>query len=299
MNPQELLALSKKTAVTFHKFVLLSHGREKDLFCFFEGSDDCPYYSLRIKNIVKRNYHPIKCGNKQKVIDMFEYFKRTGKYQNYLKAFFVDKDFDSPLNNPLIYETPTYSVENLYTNEKTLIEILKNEFEINETDNEYNTIINLFRENQNDFHDKSLLFNSWYASLKEKRNLTGISTNVTLDEKIPENFISIKIGSITSDYDLIKIRATFPNALEITEEEVLQKQEEFRKANRGHIFRGKFEIHFLYHFLLFLIQDANTKKSILKKKTSFSINKTKMLSLLSSYAQTPECLERYLEGFKN
>lgn len=298
MNPTELLNLiSNAPTVAFHKFVLLSKNRESDLFCFFEGKDS-QYYSSRAKLITKRKCHPISCGNKKSVLATYDIFDAHSSYKNHLKAFFIDSDFDPPINKNGVYETPCYSVENLYVNSDCISEILKNEFLLIETDSQYIALMELFENELNVFSRETLLFNAWYATLKKKKRLNGLkSTCVSLDDKLPKGFICLKIGTITSNYDLVKIKATFPKAIEVTEEEVNETIKELNSPLVSQKLRGKFQMWFLYTFLQFLIDDANNSKVILENKTKFNIDRANIYTQLSQYATTTNCLESYLSTF--
>lgn len=296
MNPDELLKISKNTStVAFHKFVLLSNGRENELFCFFEGVD-CQYYSLRIKQYANENYHPIVCGNKDTVLKTYKLINEQEIYKDYKKAFFVDSDFDESIDNPEIYETPCYSIENLYANKNTLSEILKSEFALLETDSEYDTILKLFESEFELFNEKTLFFNAWYAALKKSKRMNGLkSTGVNLDEKLPKEFFCLKIGNINSNYDFEKIKQKFPDSIAITVEEVNETLNELRNSSLPFKLRGKFQIWFFYEFIQFIINDANNTKRIIKKKTKFKVDKSLILSQISQYAITPECLKLYLK----
>jgi hypothetical protein len=298
MSPSELLEISKNTfTVAFHKFVLLSRGRENDLFCFLEGMDS-QYYSSRVRQFVRKNYHPISCGNKSSVLRTYALFRNASIYSDISKAFFVDRDFDECINNPDIYETPCYSVENLYVNEETLKEILKNEFGLLESDIEYTQIVDLFNVEIDQFSKESLLFNAWYATLKrEKVKKMFKTTGVNLDEKIPKEFLFLKIGAIKSDYDLKKIKEYFPEAIEVNQADLELTIQVLLKNDLSKCLRGKFQMWFFYTFLQFIINDANNIKSIIKKKTKFKIEKALIHSQLSQYAQTPDCLVNYLQQF--
>lgn len=298
MKPEELLEIStKSSAVAFHKFVLLCKGRDNDLFCFFEGQDS-QYYSNRIKTISKRKYQPIPCGNKKNVIEVYEWLKDHSDYKKYLKAYFVDRDFDPTLANDEIYETPCYSVENFYVNSECLSEILKNEFSLTEIDNTYQLILDLFNKELDCHNQCTILFNAWYAALKQKKYKEKLSsTGVNLDEKLPKGFVCIKIGSISSNYNLNKIRTYFPEAINVTEEEVFAMQEKLNENCISDRLRGKFQLGFFCEFLRFLIEDANKNKKILTKRTKFNIDKANIYTQLSQYAITTNCLIKYLEKF--
>lgn len=152
-------------------------------------------------------------------------------------------------------------------------------------------------ENQKKFHDESILFNAWYASLKEKANKKDCSTNVSLNCSIPKEFVVLKIGNISSNYDFYDLKAKFPEAISITKAEVEKKVNEFKSKKLRKTLRGKYELEFVYTFLKYLIDDANNtnNRKILKQKTKFRVDKAQMLSQLSQYAETPNCLVKYIE----
>ncbi len=287
--------MNDSSSVAWQKFILLKTKKTNDLFCFYEGKDG-PYYFNRIQN----NYgehHPITCGRKSNVLKLHEKF--TTQYNNSIKAsFFVDSDFDEKHNKDFLYETPCYSVENFYTSKKVLVAILKNEFLLTEEDEEFHNVISEFESNQKDFHNATLLLNSWYACIKRKSNSIGESANASLSEQPPKDFIIIKIGEISSNYDFNKIKERFPESFQITEEEVIETQKEFELVEKNKYFRGKYEVEFIYKFLLHLIEDANVNKRLLKKKTNFKIERAQILSQLSQYAETPPCLIKHISNYK-
>jgi len=292
MQPQELLNKTKSPKVAFHKFVLLHRKYQTDLFCFFEGTDS-QYYFPRINNYFD-NHHPIVCGNKKSVLETYE-FVRT-KYPNYKTAFFVDSDFDAISNKQNLFTTCTYSIENYYCTENVLNRILKNEFFLKVTDSEYNLIMEMFHDRQKEFHQVTSLFNLWYYSAKEKAKATNQSTNVSLEDKFPKEFISFSFSSITSKYSLDEIKLKFPDAIEISEDEINLNKQPFFSKEPTKRFRGKYEIEFMLKFLNFIIDDANVNKTILKKKTRFKIDSALVLSQLSQYAETPNELHEFLKN---
>lgn len=297
MNPKELLDKARETpSVAFHTFVLLQTDFQNDLFCFYEGNDSAYYYP-RIKEYYKGNHHPIICGNKKSVLRTFQ--EVSVKYPLSKTSFFIDRDFDEVIGNNKIYETSCYSIENLYTSKAVVIDVLKNEFNLSENDESFKAAINIFDNNQADYHEKSILFNAWYAVLRKTCNDKGIETNVNLNCAIPKEFVSIKIGKISNDYNLEQLQKKFPEAIVIKEKDVLIKIQEFRNHSLNKVLRGKFELEYIYEFFRFLIEDANTKeqRNIIKKKTNFRLDKAQILSQLSQYAETPSCLVKYICGF--
>lgn len=282
-------------SVVYQKFQF--HCKEENktkLFCFFEGKD-APYYSSRIKNYFD-DYINFKCNNKANVIKLYK--KINNKKSDYLLAFFIDRDFDDSLENPDIYETPTYSIENLYCTNETIINILKNEYLINIEDEEFATIIKLYETNITDYLNKILLFNSWYHSLKKKKKLLGLdSTNVSLEDKLPNKFLKLEISNIQCTYTVDCIKSYYNNAIEVNEQEIQNSMNELSQTDLLERLRGKYLITFLIKFIEYLTLDSKNSKNFIKENTNFSTNKTIILSHLSNYASTPICLHNYLKSF--
>ena len=106
MSVEEMIRRREESAntafITFNKHI--SQGK-MGLFCFFEGKDS-PYYVARIRMLFSGNYYPIACSGKSKVLKINELIGFHKELEAYKTAFFVDKDFDPPISNPKIYETP-------------------------------------------------------------------------------------------------------------------------------------------------------------------------------------------------
>ena len=298
----EQLRLSKnKAQVAFQEFALSTRKHPNHLFCFFEGKDN-PYYVPRIKHFTSL-YQPINCGNRDSVLKIHTLISNRPEYSNYKKAFFIDRDFNKPLErlNLPIFETPCYSVENLYVSVDVLKEILVNEFHLSEfSDSDIiEACVSLYNERQNEFHDAVCLFNSWYACLIEIRNSTGKITGVNLDEKLPKDYIDVTLQSVTCNYDLNSIENAYPNATKIGEIILINKLAEFGNCEKRKVFRGKYEMQFLIKFIQLLLQDSNSNKIVVKSKINYAFNDNlsnqQAINIFEGYAETPESLIEYLE----
>lgn len=295
-TPQDLLSKSQTTmTVALHKYYLLKVQKEDELFCFVEGIDDSYYYYPRIKNHSNHKAHFISCGNKRNVININNKLLNIDFDKNKL-AFFIDHDFDKQLNNDTIFETPCYSIENLYCTEEVFCDILKTEFNLTEIDNQYKKILEKFKKNQRTFHGAILCLNAWYATIKSKTS----EIKFCLGTNIPKELINIKIDNIEKKYDLEMLLATYPtDDIIIHKHEILGTSKTLIKMNPTYSFRGKYEIDYVCTFLQEIIEDANnkSKQTMLKSKTKFRIDKSLVLSHLSQYAETPESLILYINKF--
>jgi Protein of unknown function (DUF4435) len=144
------------------------------------------------------------------------------------------------------------------------------------------------------------LFNAWYACLRDIRNSTGKETGVNLDEKLPKDFVKFSLESILQNYDMTKIKNAFPNALEVSEQSVNEKINEFSKSDPSKTFRGKYELHFLVDIIERLSQDSSNSNKYIKKKIKFTFGEKLSLGqamhVFSAYAETPKSLIEYLSA---
>jgi hypothetical protein len=264
------------------------------LFCFFEGKDS-PYYYPRITTKFSGNYYPIICSGKSKVLKVYELIDGHREYDIYKKAFFVDRDFDFPLLNPKIYETSCYSIENLYTSTNVFKEVLKSEFGFAETDDDFQRSLKVYTDLQRDFHEGITLFNAWYACLIYLRNTTNQQTGVHLEDNFPKEFINISLAGITITYDILTIKAKYPNALEIPDNVLQQKISDFNAQNKGQVFRGKYELDFMLKMINCLIEDSKTIKAFISKPIKYNTTNTQAISQFSQYAETPIELTDYIK----
>ncbi len=289
-----------KPQVAYQEFVLHAEKGKDGLFCFCEGKDNA-YYLQRIKRFTD-NYHPIKCGGRDKVLDVYRLITIHSEYDKYKKAFFVDRDFNEPLphHNPPIFETPCYSIENFYVSVDIFKEILINELHLSEVrDEEFQVCIRLFTDRQKEFHQATALFNAWYACLVEIRNKTKNKTGVNLDDKLPKDFLDFTLDSVIAKYDFEKIKQTFPQASEVSEDTLNTKLAEFTNCDQCKVFRGKYEMQFLVTIIELILQDSSKAQKYIKAKIKFTfgekLSNDQAISIFSTYAETPETLNDYLK----
>ncbi|OQX09211.1 MAG: hypothetical protein BWK80_47135 [Desulfobacteraceae bacterium IS3] len=293
--------------VKLMEFTRIFAKKPECLICFFEGEDD-KYYGFRIKEILGIEWKGIDCGGKQRVISLFRMLANHSHepYRKAKTAFFVDRDFDDPQPPEIrsdIYETPCYSIENFYATSECFKQIIETcfkikEFEDEENENEsvFKKCLSLFAETQERFHDAVSPLNAWMFLVRKKDACKQTRTH----------FDKIKLESLVSiDISDIRLKQPVSDYLEhlypyhgISDAEIDEKVETFSKNDRGKVFRGKQEIDFLLKFLTKIKDDLcndSPKHFDRKRKISFSVpNSRDILSGLSQYATTPECLRMYL-----
>jgi hypothetical protein len=303
MYIDELRKSKNKPQVAFHEFALATGTRQNHLFCFFEGKDNA-YYVPRIKRFTN-DYYPIKCGCKDAVLSVYTLIVNKSEYKKYKLGFFIDRDFDEPIGAkaPPIFETPCYSIENLYVSLYVFEDILTNEFHLSEiTDKQlFDDLLNLYEMRQKEFHSSILLLNAWYSCLIDKKNKEGIKIDVDFKNLTLNKFISINIHNVTQNYDLQSLNDKFPNAIEIDEATLNQKIELFKSVEQHKVFRGKYEMEFLLKIIKGILLDSYKTKSIIKDKIKFSfgdgstLNQEQLLNIFEAYAETPQTLTDYIK----
>jgi len=281
--------------VAFTTFALHIAQNKSGFFCFFEGKDS-GYYVPRIKIHYSGNYFPIRCESKKNVIKVFTLIGAHPEYQEYKIGYFVDRDFNTPLDIASIYETPCYSIENFYTSSEVFGEILKSELGITEIENSFIKCLELYKNLQESFHDSVALFNAWYACYIEKCILLNSAREVKLGSKLPSEFIKISLQGIEKFYDLNSIKEKYPVTIPIDDEEITKRMELHKYENRGLIFRGKFELNFMLTILTELINDSNKNRDYITTPINYGINNNLAISHFSQYAITPSCLNTYINS---
>ncbi len=298
MTVQDLIQAKEESAsVAYQKFILLININSDFLFCFFENKD-APYYNLRIKHHYKGESCYISCGNKSKVLKTHKLIKNHREYDRYKVAFFIDQDFDDSIKDEFldIYETPCYSIENLYTSTSLIKELIKTDFQIGEEDPSHATILSLYQRLQSDFLNASLLFNAWYKLQKKKGKNSNVEVKVSLDDSLIPALIELNINSIVSKNTEAFISLKYPNALPYTSDELDNVIRQLCLTDLRYSLRGKFVFNFVTNFIRKLIEDSadTSKQTIVKRKIRYNMDNSTALTLLTCYAETPQCLIDFL-----
>lgn len=318
-NIDKMRKARERPQVGYTAFTLSTRQYSTHLFCFFEGQDH-GYYVPRIIRETEE-YQCIKCGNKKAVLEVNRMIAGKPEYDKYKVAFFVDRDFNAPIESSKrpIYETPCYSIENFYVCATAFKKIVSNAFSIlpltnaqkdqeiialyKQRQQEIQGIIALYEQRQQEFHQAVLLFNAWYCCLIDKREVGGELTGVQLEETLPKGFVTISLDRVEQHYTIETLQNTFPNALEVDTATLQAKVQLFQNSTMHEVFRGKYEMEFLIKFIRALLTDSKSKtRQYTSKKIQFSfgdassINNQQAITIFSSYADTPTELIDYIKA---
>lgn len=96
-----------------------------------------------------------------------------------------------------------------------------------------------------------------------------------------------------------ELNSFFPLARDIVESEIDAIKLTFDLQSPQKLFRWKYEMEFLYHILNNLILEFSKTSNRFgeKRKIKLTLSKQNLLSELTQYADTPDCLLEYLSIF--
>lgn len=295
MNYKQLLIDSQKSGVSaMLEFVLQYHDFDKVVACFVEGKDSS-YYRSRVENNVDMNNEVLfySCNGKSEV----ELVKRMIDSNLHLKKdvktlYFCDNDYgiDSKLDG--IFYTDFYSVENYYSTELFVKNIIKNVFNINKHNPEYDICIDMYREKYKRFNEQIMKLNAYCYGLRVKeKELSSLRADFNYiklrDILINDDFENFELKNI--DYNIIKSMIVSENSITSQEyDECLKMIDEIK-------LRGKWELQFVIWFLEGLRKQIKNGESGLSKNNRNIISfQNEIMTSMEKYAVTTESLIHYI-----
>lgn len=261
-------------------------------YCLVENYDLC-FYPHRVEDILNCKATGVPCEGKKNVIALYALISSKTEYNKYRLRCFVDADFDD--NSAIdshIYVTTSYSIENLFMEEEVVSRILENEYKIrpNATDGKHTLCMELYRKELSDFHNAVLLFNAWYKTVKSKGVTKEMKVN--LDNHLPTDMLDLSIGAVRSLYDKGIIETKYPLAPKCTDDELNVNIAVLLADTK--LFRGKYEIQFLFKFFEYLNIDAKGARHYTVLRKGVKMDRSRMISTLDNYVSTPADMRAYI-----
>ncbi|PPS39383.1 hypothetical protein B0F86_18690 [Pseudomonas syringae] len=277
------------------------------LVCLFEGEDE-KYFSCRLSIAFGGDgWKGINSGGRSSVLQLHNLLSEHVTYKGYRFAGFVDNDYDEPFDNPdpeTIYVTPCYSVENLYASSVCLRNILSAEFKVseqNELSAEYESCLGLFNTRFEEVCEALLEFNSWAKSRTIQEENGEPPIKLFLNDATIDMLVHLDLNGCTVIYDKNNIKSVFkkadPNSL--CQKSVDKARASFVPEKRCYLFRGKQQLAAFGLFLKSLNADFTSGGGVIfnkkrKLKTDLASEDADLMSELSQYAETPDCLRMFL-----
>lgn len=284
----------KDAEVIFTKFTQDKNRYEGYAFCFYEG-EDAKYYNQRVEKVFGDKYIAYIAGSKREVIRALGIIRREKMYSNLCTMFFIDRDYDESMKDydSDLFETPCYSIENLYARQEVYERVLRSEFGLNVSDDDYGKCVGIY---QNRLHEYNELIVKFNALLKYKHDLLP-------DARCSFSGIRMTcIAKITLDaveksrkYDeTIESLHTKMNVNEVELEKIEQYLTQGKQLEN--VLRGKNQHDFFVELIKRLKEANETGEFFAQKMEHVRINITdNRLSELSQYASTPIELEVFLQ----
>jgi len=301
--------MTESYSVKFMEFTRVVSKAPDAVVCFFEGEDE-KYYSSRVSHGLSGFFwHGIDTGGKKVVLDVFSEISKHPVYRSYRYLFFIDRDFEHWFENPnsaLIYVTPCYSIENLYISEDVFKKVLAAEFgatEFNHQRHSFKDCVELLRRLKREFGDALFQFNVWVKAhrIMERDGLKAAKLNVRNIKT--EDLVSVLLDGVVTKYDSEDPSSVFKDTGNFVIDECARREAEtsLQIDEWETDYRGKQVIDFLRMFLVKLREDISSTRPVVfdeKAKIRLTLSKDSIISELSQYAETPECLMGFLASYK-
>lgn len=265
-------------------------------FCFYEGEDG-KYYNPRIRKFFSDKFLTYPVGNKKEVLKLLRKINSENLYTDVCMMFFVDRDYDESLEgaDENLYETPCYSIENLYVKKECLKQILQSEFGLNVIDEDYKKCMRDFCLREVEFHEIMLEFNA-LAYLRRKRS--DSNSNCSFGSIKTSHIANIEVGKVDKSEKYEETIEGIKNILQFQESEIQDAKNVLtKKGDYSTNFRGKNQLDFFVVFINKLKNLNRTGGYFSGQYNSIHINiSSNRLSELSQYAITPLTLSEFIEG---
>lgn len=297
MTLEQMRAKRGISEVLFKKFTEAREYFETHAFCFYEGEDG-KYYDSRVAQYWGSNFIPQVAGKKKEVLKVMQKIQADPLYADVCTMFFIDRDYDESLadTNDDLFETPCYSIENLYAQESVFRRILQSEFGLNLIDSDHHKCLADYRLRLDEFNQIIAKFNS----VVKYQHQYAPEVTCQFSKVKTSHLAHIEMGQVTKasrhDEQINKLISKLNADTELLD--TLEK--ELLKENTPHlVLRGKNQLDFLVSIIMRL-KDLNATGGYFSRKlNNVHINLTdNRLSELSQYAITPPELDSFLQRHK-
>lgn len=295
-------------AVVWAKLIQQTQKPGNDVVFVFEGKDDLRYYLSRIESHFGKYPDRVVVANgKENVLKLRGDVKKTKGFDQ-TTAFFVDRDFDrlQDLSGETTYVTPTYSIENFFSNPKTIERFLTEEMQLVDYEDtpDREKAVSLYVEWLNLFSHSILPHCVWLKLNAEKILLLAETERKNLKDDFLSRIVNVRWlnGKIYVDLLLAAhmLHTIYPDFHPFTENELQVEMAKYKSEfnDASDAVRGKFLLPFLKIALANLIEDSNRRenRNIFSKRRRcvVQITEVSLMPTLARTAHTPNCLKEFL-----
>lgn len=295
-NMLEEMRLQRGNAeVIYKKFTESRKFHNTHAFCIYEGEDG-KYYNHRIQRYWNDNIIPFTAGNKKEVLQVMKRITSDPLYTSVCVMFFIDRDYDTSLmgTHKDLFETPCYSIENLYANEIVFQRILQAEFGLNITDSDYYKCISDYKTLLTEFNKIIVKFNA----IVKFQHIFAPHIKCQFSSIKTSHIVCVQLDHIAESARFQETIDKLVTQLSAPEEDLKKLEFELIEEKKPElVFRGKNQLDFLVEIIKELKNKSKEGTYFSQRLNNIHITLTEnRLSELSQYAITPPELETFLQN---
>jgi hypothetical protein len=284
-----------------------SHAYRKasaEIFAFFEGHDDLALFMPELR---RRGQHtsiairPFVCRGKRPVLKLIPVVRRRLD-RPWRALFFVDKDIDNFINpvkeknDPFLYETQWYSIENYFVSEETYRWVWTDLLRLSDLDPRLEKTLEIYRILYKRFSLFATTLMAWslfHRKHGRRPNLNNLNLSKLL--RLDSSGKMLRQGKFGKLLDQSCGVATPPRSWR----SIRAAANQLRQHEKKSYIRGKFELWFFLQFTKLSMQILPTmpppKHGNTTPSTAFTLTPENAVTLLSGRGQFPPDAIEFLD----
>jgi hypothetical protein len=300
MSFVDVLRQSRSTPTSLlHQFLTSYDPSEPRVYAFVEGDPDRAFYRAFIEQrLGSRRLYIFNCEGKRRVFDAYEKVtQRHPECRNVL--FFVDKDLDDLVgqtwpNDPRIFVTEWYSVENYLANRRTVDRYFADFLKLRRVTLDLDGVSAQFDSSLADFHRAVKPLMCWIIAMRRFGESVTLS-DLKLDKLF--KFNGDRVIRIRADAPMSYVyRATQTSPPVNLWRQIRRVRKELDRQDSKRYIRGKFEAWFLVEFVKRVIADLVTVAAESNGSVSIAtpLHESNFVQILVRGIQVPASLDSFL-----
>lgn len=290
---------SSRTA-TVHKFLTNYDPNSERVYAFVEGDADEAFYRTQIQKYVleQKLIYTYNCEGKAGVANAYK--DVIGRYPHCERVlFFLDKDVDDIVgiqwpNDPRIFVTEYYSIENYVVSREALIRYFKDYVKIRKVEVDIDQVLNQFDADLAHFHKLMLPVMAWIVIMRRsgsRVNLQDVDLGQLL--QVTDNGNRKKPRRCTIAYLL---RVTQTTSASPSWKHMKAACAELKRLAPKTYIRGKFEAWWLVEFCRRIVEALQmvVKEADGSIKIHAQLHANTFIQLLAAGVETPGPLSTFL-----
>jgi hypothetical protein len=304
MSRSEMMRKKRESnAVDLIKLIKKIDCFDTSLICVFKG-EDSKYYGSRIDMFFGEFHRKnLSCKGKQNVLILSEKIKANTELSNAKILFFIDSDFDKNQTDYNLYSTPCYAIENMYVSESVFSNILIDELGLCsfKDKNLLDELLIKFTQFEEASDEALLELNAWLmVRIKESEKNENIKLN--LNNISIDKFMSVHNLSAVKCYEITDLDSIFSVDTPVVQDDLDTALHTMAGSEKAKVGRGKYRLEYFRLFLIEIFNESRTGTGNFvnrKIKPKLTLVKANVTSELSQYAETPACLNEFLDNYKS